>query len=143
MPSVTDCETPYSLTSQFVVAGSISIMLIWSPCFLENSSNALSVTNVSTSLSWPTEIPLCTWATVTPSSSAARSHVYPSSPFTRADVTRSTMEGPKDGRFRSQNAARELADIRASRTRSSPFPRSEEHTSELQSLRHLVCRLLL
>src|SRR5438045_6460164 len=23
------------------------------------------------------------------------------------------------------------------------FPRSEEHTSELQSLRHLVCRLLL
>src|SRR5258705_4943601 len=24
-----------------------------------------------------------------------------------------------------------------------PFPRSEEHTSELQSLRHLVCRLLL
>src|SRR5258705_8293228 len=28
--------------------------------------------------------------------------------------------------------------------RNSPFPmRSEEHTSELQSLRHLVCRLLL
>src|SRR5205814_3612859 len=26
---------------------------------------------------------------------------------------------------------------------SSPSPRSEEHTSELQSLRHLVCRLLL
>src|SRR5436853_4535867 len=25
----------------------------------------------------------------------------------------------------------------------SPAPRSEEHTSELQSLRHLVCRLLL
>src|SRR5436853_3469598 len=25
----------------------------------------------------------------------------------------------------------------------SPWPRSEEHTSELQSLRHLVCRLLL
>src|SRR5438045_7674673 len=25
----------------------------------------------------------------------------------------------------------------------SPFSRSEEHTSELQSLRHLVCRLLL
>src|SRR5205814_7159589 len=24
-----------------------------------------------------------------------------------------------------------------------PMPRSEEHTSELQSLRHLVCRLLL
>src|SRR5438045_9037058 len=27
--------------------------------------------------------------------------------------------------------------------RPSPFSRSEEHTSELQSLRHLVCRLLL
>src|SRR5437899_7957187 len=26
---------------------------------------------------------------------------------------------------------------------SKKFPRSEEHTSELQSLRHLVCRLLL
>src|SRR5262245_26941082 len=29
------------------------------------------------------------------------------------------------------------------RSRSSPRRRSEEHTSELQSLRHLVCRLLL
>src|SRR5205814_6086743 len=29
------------------------------------------------------------------------------------------------------------------RTRISPSSRSEEHTSELQSLRHLVCRLLL
>src|ERR1035441_1827861 len=27
--------------------------------------------------------------------------------------------------------------------RTPPLPRSEEHTSELQSLRHLVCRLLL
>src|SRR5258705_5978792 len=27
--------------------------------------------------------------------------------------------------------------------RDAPCPRSEEHTSELQSLRHLVCRLLL
>src|SRR5471030_28839 len=33
---------------------------------------------------------------------------------------------------------------RANRTRAArPGPRSEEHTSELQSLRHLVCRLLL
>src|SRR5262245_25001619 len=29
------------------------------------------------------------------------------------------------------------------RNRPQLFPRSEEHTSELQSLRHLVCRLLL
>src|SRR5947208_11610006 len=28
-------------------------------------------------------------------------------------------------------------------SRSSPYPRSEEHTSELQSPDHLVCRLLL
>src|SRR5437899_6426178 len=31
----------------------------------------------------------------------------------------------------------------AARTLSTTCPRSEEHTSELQSLRHLVCRLLL
>src|SRR5437899_5202456 len=31
----------------------------------------------------------------------------------------------------------------SSRASSSSAPRSEEHTSELQSLRHLVCRLLL
>src|SRR5664279_1358814 len=122
MPFAADCETPYSLTSHFAVAGSISVMLIRSPCFLQNSSNDLSVTNVSTSLSWPAEILLCIWATVTPSRSAARSHVYPSAPLTRAAVTRSRVEGAKDGRFRSQNAARELADMRGSRTFNRPLP---------------------
>src|SRR5436853_2862868 len=34
------------------------------------------------------------------------------------------------------------AAARVGRSRGAP-PRSEEHTSELQSLRHLVCRLLL
>ena len=43
--------TPYSLTSHFAVAGSISAVLISSPCFLQNSSNARSVTNGSTILS--------------------------------------------------------------------------------------------
>src|SRR5262245_64623263 len=33
--------------------------------------------------------------------------------------------------------------IEAARPLKIPKPRSEEHTSELQSLRHLVCRLLL
>src|ERR1039458_10754502 len=33
--------------------------------------------------------------------------------------------------------------MRSLRLRFGGFPRSEEHTSELQSLRHLVCRLLL
>src|SRR5258705_5437315 len=39
-----------------------------------------------------------------------------------------------------------LADVRADHTTSAAadyVKRSEEHTSELQSLRHLVCRLLL
>src|SRR5262245_62539779 len=31
----------------------------------------------------------------------------------------------------------------ATLTQAKTYPRSEEHTSELQSLRHLVCRLLL
>src|SRR5436853_3837457 len=35
------------------------------------------------------------------------------------------------------------ATIRANATFLRDCPRSEEHTSELQSLRHLVCRLLL
>src|SRR5437899_10116810 len=34
-------------------------------------------------------------------------------------------------------------DCRSSYKDCQPEPRSEEHTSELQSLRHLVCRLLL
>src|SRR5258705_4234959 len=50
-----------------------------------------------------------------------------------------------------QIAARDLeigapdlnAEIPLERTLNALFERSEEHTSELQSLRHLVCRLLL
>src|SRR5258705_9012986 len=67
--------------------------------------------------------------------------------------------------WRARSSLRKRVDSRASRTRSrrrptpqcwigssrspagnrplSKHPRSEEHTSELQSLRHLVCRLLL
>src|SRR5205814_7266411 len=33
--------------------------------------------------------------------------------------------------------------VKGTRDRGTPTTRSEEHTSELQSLRHLVCRLLL
>src|SRR5258705_5496582 len=39
--------------------------------------------------------------------------------------------------------ARQSSDRPAPGHASSPSARSEEHTSELQSLRHLVCRLLL
>src|ERR1035441_10881419 len=35
------------------------------------------------------------------------------------------------------------AELARIKPRMEKFPRSEEHTSELQSLRHLVCRLLL
>src|ERR1039458_625562 len=46
--------------------------------------------------------------------------------------------------FRSYLFRKKLCRCRPCRTRVGTFdPRSEEHTSELQSLRHLVCRLLL
>src|SRR6195952_5832938 len=44
--------------------------------------------------------------------------------------------------MRSASASSSAGSERASNPSTSP-PRSEEHTSELQSLRHLVCRLLL
>src|SRR5437899_5644033 len=44
---------------------------------------------------------------------------------------------------RSSSASSRGVSDPASRSRSAPALRSEEHTSELQSLRHLVCRLLL
>src|SRR5262245_64944708 len=55
----------------------------------------------------------------------------------------STVGSRSDGTTRAGGSP-----TRATRTRGSPghcerWPRSEEHTSELQSLRHLVCRLLL
>src|ERR1035441_10999178 len=49
--------------------------------------------------------------------------------------------GPKGPRDRGQMLA--YADPRAYTDRLNDLFRSEEHTSELQSLRHLVCRLLL
>src|SRR5262245_64060538 len=42
-----------------------------------------------------------------------------------------------------EDHAREPADRNAPQTAFQEDQRSEEHTSELQSLRHLVCRLLL
>jgi hypothetical protein len=46
-------EMPYSPISHFLVGGSIRERLISFPCFRQKSSNDLSVTNVSTSLSRP------------------------------------------------------------------------------------------
>src|SRR5436853_6043256 len=55
----------------------------------------------------------------------------------------STWPTIHDGRAGSRSCG--VASRSCSRARSRPPPdgRSEEHTSELQSLRHLVCRLLL
>src|SRR6266567_5487445 len=72
------CVTPYSLTSHFAVAGSMSAVLIWSPCFLQNSSNDLSVTNGSSTFSLPWQINAWSCSTASPSKSAARSHGYAS-----------------------------------------------------------------
>src|SRR5438045_6090264 len=57
-----------------------------------------------------------------------------------ADAGTVTTTGPQgSGILRSMSLANCLIDLAEGRERY----RSEEHTSELQSLRHLVCRLLL
>ena len=55
-PFAAASETPYSLTNHFAMGASISEALSSSPWFLQNSSNDLSVTNVSMTRSWPPEI---------------------------------------------------------------------------------------
>src|ERR1039458_10626844 len=59
-------------------------------------------------------------------------------------VKRETHDDPQSPRQAGRRPARHHPDP-ARLLASSPHPpsRSEEHTSELQSLRHLVCRLLL
>ena len=106
----------YSLTNHFAVDRSISVILISSACFLQNSSNDLSVTNVSTTRSWLAEIQTCIWATGTPRRFAARSHEYASSLVAKAAAILSVVEESNDVQILSQNTARELADMRGSRT---------------------------
>src|SRR5262245_36415527 len=65
--------------------------------------------------------------------SGAISESSPSSGFSAANTTRSGA--PRHGVIGEDRTASSAA--------SSQVARSEEHTSELQSLRHLVCRLLL
>src|SRR5258705_4093079 len=52
------------------------------------------------------------------------------------------FRSPGEGRLRVSAGAQPNASLEA-RLVGRPRSRSEEHTSELQSLRHLVCRLLL
>src|SRR3712207_7819646 len=58
-----------------------------------------------------------------------------------AALARGRPAGDADAGRAAQAAGR--ADARAGRPAGAPPPRSEEHTSELQSRQYLVCRLLL
>src|SRR5439155_14202717 len=61
------------------------------------------------------------------------------------DGTSMSKGGPRSGNhgFRSGERSDTTSDSRAMTTSSDASSRSEEHTSELQSRGHLVCRLLL
>src|SRR3989441_2466653 len=61
------------------------------------------------------------------------------SPHERADEVQRHGAGEGVGRLQGEDDARERGDEEGDRQR----VRSEEHTSELQSLAYLVCRLLL
>ena len=112
-------------------------MLISSPCFLQNSSNDLSVTNVSTTRSWPAEI-----------QALYLGHGYAKQvrcPFPRVSFLslcegrRDSFDermGSRDARFLSQNSCQGACDMRGSRTLSMPFPirylsRAGLHTQHL------------
>src|SRR5436853_3526152 len=59
----------------------------------------------------------------------------------RFGVLIGSAQGPGEGRFSFPNSVAELRHVHC--WLFADVHRSEEHTSELQSLRHLVCRLLL
>src|SRR2546425_8018873 len=61
----------------------------------------------------------------------------------RADAVRPRQMGRRDDRDRANGQALHRGDQRALHRRRAAACRSEEHTSELQSLAYLVCRLLL
>src|SRR5207253_5034754 len=66
-------------------------------------------------------------------------------PFSAVD---SSIDTSREARFRRNHMRASLMAIRVSHVENAEFPsncrkRSEEHTSELQSRGHLVCRLLL
>src|SRR5262245_62640635 len=80
-----------------------------------------------------------------------RSTLFPyTTLFRSAASSTAAGEGPRHGRRRGAAAGRGAtgghrrpARLRRVRRDLAGLRRSEEHTSELQSLRHLVCRLLL
>src|SRR5947199_6319769 len=66
-----------------------------------------------------------------------RSTLFPYTTLFRSHRAAAQVRRPVPQRFR------RVANDRAGRSPRKRRQRSEEHTSELQSLRHLVCRLLL
>src|SRR5437899_10222949 len=73
-----------------------------------------------------------------PSSEISRSGAFQSSPGPRPLIPQRRASAHRLVASNTANTA-----LRSALSRISAVPRSEEHTSELQSLRHLVCRLLL
>src|SRR5687767_15411386 len=69
-----------------------------------------------------------------------RSTLFPYTTLFRSMARSSRWRGPRRGRVSGAWAARLTTSTVRVPTRA---PRSEEHTSELQSLAYLVCRLLL
>src|SRR5258708_12483935 len=72
-----------------------------------------------------------------------RSTLFPYTTLFRSRLSRSSEGGTADGHDHPPRRQRERADDRPSEHALPPGRRSEEHTSELQSPDHLVCRLLL
>src|SRR2546425_2733961 len=67
-----------------------------------------------------------------------RSTLFPYTPLSRSRVRERGIARREVGHERALAAPPQLGEDRRE-----PRPRSEEHTSELQSLAYLVCRLLL
>src|SRR3712207_8366422 len=61
----------------------------------------------------------------------------------RRPLPRSRSENTRPSGFRQPHARNPTRSSDTQRSRCKHFPRSEEHTSELQSRQYLVCRLLL
>src|SRR5258708_16590045 len=99
----------------------MSDMLIWSPCFLQNSSKDLSVTKGSSTFNLPLQMKVCTWATVLPSRSAARSQEYASC-FAIDSLILPMLESSKQTSLPLHNLSSEWVVTRGSRTLSMPLP---------------------
>src|SRR5258705_6989671 len=76
-----------------------------------------------------------------------RSTLFPYTTLFRSvlklDHSRTTAQNASSTRMRIAEYTTERVVLRPTPSAPPLVPRSEEHTSELQSLRHLVCRLLL